>query len=57
MKIKRIAPVFTSAAWLIALLSAWAADTTAHRRKPSFDKKPMGIRLSIKMIGPYTQRR
>jgi Cytosol aminopeptidase family, N-terminal domain len=34
--------------------NAWAADTAAPKEN-IFDKKPLGIRLSIKMVGPYMQ--
>jgi hypothetical protein len=34
--------------------SAWAAGTSAPK-ETVFDKKPFGIQLSIKMVGPYMQ--
>ena len=35
--------------------TAQAADPTAAPKENIFEAKPLGIRLSIKMIGPYTQ--
>jgi hypothetical protein len=35
--------------------SASAADSTATPKETVFDKKPLGIKLSIKMVGPYMQ--
>src|ERR1019366_5700192 len=40
-------------AWLVA--SASAADSTATPKETVFDKKPLGIKVSIKMVGPYMQ--
>jgi len=43
-----------SLAFILAAAAANAADTTAPK-ETVFDKKPLGIRLSIKMVGPYMQ--
>jgi len=39
----------------IFVATARAADTTAPKENV-FEAKPLGIKLSIKMIGPYTQK-
>src|SRR5580658_4190581 len=41
-------------AWIIALAAARAADTSTPKENV-FATKPLGIKMSIKMIGPYTQ--
>ena len=52
MKSKPLALILL-AAWLVATASA--ADSTAPPKETVFDKRPLGIKLSIKMIGPYMQ--
>src|SRR5882724_2716233 len=37
------------------LSSAFAADTTTAPKESVFHAKPLGITLSIKMVGPYTE--
>src|SRR6266481_7583299 len=37
------------------LSSALAADTTTAPKENVFHAKPLGITLSIKMVGPYTE--
>src|SRR6266436_3148407 len=37
------------------LSSAFAADTTTAPKESVFAAKPLGITLSIKMVGPYTE--
>jgi hypothetical protein len=43
-----------SLALILAVAAASAADTSAPN-ETVFDKKPLGIQLSIKMVGPYMQ--
>ena len=43
-----------SLALMLAITTASAADTTAPKENV-FEAKPLGIKWSIKMIGPYTQ--
>jgi hypothetical protein len=40
-------------AWLVG--SAGAADPAASPKETVFDKKPLGVKVSIKMVGPYMQ--
>jgi hypothetical protein len=41
-------------AWLLAVATATAAESAAPKESV-FETKPLGIRLSIKMIGPYME--
>ncbi len=41
-------------AWLLAVATATAAESAAPKEKV-FETKPLGIRLSIKMVGPYME--
>jgi hypothetical protein len=42
-------------AFVLAAATASAADSAAAPKENVFETKPLGIKLSIKMIGPYTQ--
>src|SRR6266571_8301922 len=41
-------------AWLLALATATAAESAPPKERV-FETKPLGIRLSIKMVGPYME--
>jgi hypothetical protein len=41
-------------AWLLAVATATAAESAAPKESV-FETKPLGIRLSIKMVGPYME--
>jgi hypothetical protein len=41
-------------AWLLAVATATAAESAAPKENV-FETKPLGIRLSIKMVGPYME--
>ena len=41
-------------AWLLAVAAATAAESAAPKENV-FETKPLGIRLSIKMVGPYME--
>ncbi len=41
-------------AWLLAFATATAAESAAPKESV-FETKPLGIRLSIKMVGPYME--
>src|SRR5713226_3357606 len=43
-----------SLALILAVATARAADTTAPKENV-FETKPLGIKLSIKMVGPYME--
>lgn len=40
-------------AWLVAITTA--ADATASPKETVFDRRPLGIKVSIKMVGPYME--
>src|SRR5260221_1781710 len=42
-------------AWAGLLGSALAADTTTAPKESVFPTKPLGITLSVKMVGPYME--
>src|SRR5208282_4733954 len=42
-------------ALLLVVATASAADSAAPPKENVFETKPLGIQLSIKMVGPYTQ--
>jgi hypothetical protein len=44
-----------SLALMLAGATAGAADSAARPKENVFETKPLGIRLSIKMVGPYMQ--
>ena len=50
---KRIFPALYLA-WLLAVATATAAESAAPKENV-FETKPLGIRLSIKMVGPYME--
>ena len=41
-------------AWLLAVATATAAESAAPKENV-FETKPLGIRLSVKMVGPYME--
>jgi hypothetical protein len=44
-----------SLALMLAVATASAADSAASPKELFFETKPLGIRLSIKMVGPYME--
>ena len=40
---------------MLAIANASAADSAAAPKEKVFETKPLGIQLSIKMVGPYTE--
>src|SRR3989454_374438 len=44
-----------SLALMLAIANASAADSAAAPKEKVFETKPLGIQLSIKMVGPYTE--
>src|SRR6266436_8801712 len=40
---------------MLAVAAASAADSAATPKEKVFETKPLGIQLSIKMVGPYTE--
>src|SRR6266702_3730696 len=44
-----------SLALMIAIANASAADSAAAPKEKVFETKPLGIKLSIKMVGPYME--
>src|SRR6266478_1813415 len=42
-------------AWMLAVIAASAADSAAAPKEKVFETKPLGIQLSIKMVGPYME--
>src|SRR5258706_4439717 len=42
-------------AWLLALAPSNAGDSAAAPQEKVFETKPLGIQVSIKMVGPYMQ--
>ncbi len=51
----KIRPILIGIAIASLVASAPAADSTSAPKENVFAIKPLGIKLSIKMIGPYTQ--
>ncbi|HZI31593.1 MAG TPA: peptidase M17, partial [Candidatus Binatia bacterium] len=45
----------SSLAVALLLANARAADSTAAPKENVFETKPLGIQLSIKMVGPYME--
>ncbi len=45
----------SSLAVALLVATARAADTSAAPKENVFETKPLGIKLSIKMVGPYMQ--
>ena len=42
-------------AFMLAIATASAADSAAEPKEKAFETKPLGIKLSVKMVGPYMQ--
>src|SRR5258707_6334675 len=42
-------------ALMLAVVSASAADSAAAPKEKVFETKPLGIQLSVKMVGPYME--
>src|SRR6266404_5552903 len=42
-------------AWMLAVIAASAAESAAAPKEKVFETKPLGIQLSIKMVGPYME--
>lgn len=42
-------------AWMLAVTTATAAESSASPKEKIFEAKPQGIQLSIKMVGPYME--
>ena len=47
--------VLTCAVVALALVDAYAADSTTAPREMAFETRPLGVKLSVKMVGPYMQ--
>src|ERR1700719_3065986 len=45
----------SSLALMLAVAAASAADSGTSPKAHVFEKKPLGIQLSIKMVGPYME--
>ncbi len=47
--------VIIGAVLALALFGTYAADSTTAPKGKVFDTRPLGIKLSVKMVGPYMQ--